>query len=103
NLYAESGQADIGAGVVGPEPDRGNAEIAQDLRPEADFAPLPGARAVGAPRLRACEVCGDARRPVAQIDERAAPFRLESLKHFGDRARAENVADDVAAVQPRRH
>src|SRR5579863_3243742 len=77
DLDAEAGEADIGARVVGPEPDRGDPEIAQDLGAEPDLAPLRLARFVRAGRAPA-QVRRHSRRPLAEVDERAAPLRLEA-------------------------
>ena len=50
-----------------------------------------------------CEVGRHAGAAVAQVDEHAAPLLLEALQNLGDDAGAENVADDVGAMQARRH
>src|SRR5581483_1142666 len=44
DLDAEAAEADIGALRGGEQADRGDVEVAQDLRAEADLAPLPRAR-----------------------------------------------------------
>src|SRR5262245_32393896 len=44
---AEAGKADISPLARGEEADRGNAEVAQNLRAQSDFAPLPLARGGG--------------------------------------------------------
>src|SRR5206468_9566408 len=43
DFNAKAGQADVGEFRRGQQPDRGNAEVLQDLRAEPDLAPLLGA------------------------------------------------------------
>src|ERR1700719_3184890 len=43
DLDAEAGEPDIGALGRGQQPDRGDPEVFEDLRAEADLAPLPAA------------------------------------------------------------
>ena len=49
DFNAEARQPDIFARRVGAQADRGNAEVAQDLRAEANVEPIAGARIVSAP------------------------------------------------------
>src|SRR5690554_517994 len=77
DLDAEAFKADIMLLARGDEFDRRNAEIAEDLRAEADLAPfafapqglLVGLVAMGGPRAGPL---ADADRPLAQIDDDAA-------------------------------
>src|ERR1700733_8512345 len=101
DLDAEAGKTDIGAWIVGAQPDRGDPEVAQDLRAQSDFAPLGLARVVGTDRVRAAQIRRNARRAIAQINERAAPLGLETAQNLGDRAGTEHVAKDIGAVQAR--
>src|SRR5712692_6595522 len=84
----------IGPLARGEKPDRGNAEVAQDLRTEPDLAPLALARR----RRRGCQLAvrhryRHAGGPVAQIDEHAAAVLLEAGERAMDRlAVAEHVA-----------
>src|ERR1700722_18284595 len=103
DLDAEAGKTDIGAWIVGAQPDRGDPEVAQDLRAQSDFAPLGLARVIGADRVSAAQIRRNSRRAVAQIDERATPLGLEAAQNLRDWASAENVAQDIGAVQTRRH
>ena len=80
-----------------------DAEIAQDLRAEADLAPLRRPLAFRAGRRGAGEFGRHARRAVAQIDQHAAPSSLNRCSTLSIDAAAEDVADDVGAMQPRRH
>src|SRR5262249_56625663 len=77
----------------------------ENLRTEADLAPLPRARFFRTPHagLRNL-VCWNAGRAVAQEDQYAPPFFLESAQRCVDRARAaEKVAAHVSAMKPRQH
>src|ERR1700722_14460186 len=103
DLDAEAGKTDIGAWIVGAQPDRGDPEVAQDLRAQSDFAPLGLARVVGADRVSAAQIRRNSRRAVAQIDERAAPLGLEAAQNLRDWAGAENIAQDIGPMQTRRH
>ncbi len=103
DLHPKAREPDIFARRVGAQADRGDAEVAQDLRAEADFAPLHGARGVGVDGLGAAEVGGHACGAVAQVDQHAAAVLLEPFQRAVDDAAAENVADDVGAVQARGH
>src|ERR1700722_3209103 len=103
DLYAEAGKTNVGAWVVGAQPDRGDPEVAQDLGAQSDFTPLGLARVVGADRVSAAQIRRNSRRAVAQIDERAAPLGLEAAQNLRDWVGAENIAQDIGAVQTRRH
>src|SRR6202453_2896356 len=103
DLDAEPGKTDVGAWIVGAQPDRGNPEVAQDLGAQSDFTPLALARIVGAVRVSAAQVRRHARRAVAQIDEGPASLGLETVQNLGDGAGAENIAKDISTMQPRRH
>src|SRR5690606_35078533 len=89
DLYAEAGQADIVPFARRQKPDGGNAQVAQDLRPEADFAPfvlaakrfivrLPATRGKAVAR----SMMADADRSFPQIDDDAALVAA----HFGHQA-----------------
>src|SRR5689334_9439574 len=73
DLDAEAAEADIRALAGGEQPDRGDAEVFQDLGAEADLAPLPRARRLG-PGRRLLRDFGHrhAGGAVAQIDDDAA-------------------------------
>src|SRR5713101_5910082 len=83
--------------------DRGDAEVAQDLRTDADLAPLPVAigfrRTLFADRLD--------RNPggaIAQIHQHAAAGILEMPQHdLHPRLAGEEVFYDIGLVQPRQH
>src|SRR2546429_9106836 len=80
DLDAEASEAHIGALGRGQQPDRGDAEVFEDLRAQSDLAPLPAAR-----RLRAARFLRDpgrrhARSAVSQIDDDARALALESLQ-----------------------
>jgi len=104
DLDAEAADADIGALAGGQQADRGNAEVAQDLRAEADLTPLPrarGLRAGVAVRNLGHRHTGGA---VSQIDDDAAAFRLEARERRADGlGAAEHIADHIGAMQARRH
>src|SRR6185312_1599495 len=102
DLDAEAAQAHVGSLRGGEQFDRGDAEVLQDLRTEADLAPLPRARG-----FRACVAVRDFRDrhaggAVAQIDDDALTGRLEMFERRLDRLRAaEHVSDHVGAMQTR--
>src|ERR1700716_91708 len=70
DLDAEAGQSLVVVHRRRQVPDRGDAEIAQDLRADADFAPLPVAVGLGGLllRQRSDRNAGGA---IAQIDQHA--------------------------------
>ena len=89
----------------GQEADRVDAKVFQDLRAEADLAPLPRARLAGrrVARFRDGDD-GHARGAVAQQHEHASAFGLETRQRLVNCFRAaEHVGDDVGAMQPRQH
>ena len=61
-------------------PDRGDAEVTQDLRADADFAPLPVAVGFRGPLLRERRN-RNAGRAVAQVDQHASAVLLETFEH----------------------
>src|SRR5262249_58608203 len=80
-------------------------EVLEDLRAEPNLAPLPRARNLGAGRGRLRNgMRRHARRAVAQKDDDAAALVLEALQCRVHRmGAAEDIADDVGAMQPRQH
>src|SRR5438128_10034434 len=81
NLDAEAGEANIGQLGRGEQPDRGNAEVLQNLRAETDLAPLARARHLGAGRTALRDgVSRHARRAVTQEDEDTAALLLEAAQ-----------------------
>src|SRR5450830_1202920 len=105
DLDAEAAEADVGALAGCEQADRGNAEVFENLRAEADLAPLPrtGGFGAGVALVRNFRYrhAGGA---VAQIDDDAAAGRLELRERGADRlGAAEHVADHIGAMQPRQH
>lgn len=94
----------------GDQVDGRNAEILEDLRAEADFAPLAFAPprlfmvlAFAGQRPRPLLV-GDADRAFAQIDDDAALAFAHRLHDLVERhARSEDVGDHIFRMQPHRH
>src|ERR1700694_287480 len=80
DLDAEAGQSLVVVHRRRQVPDRGDAEIAQYLRADADFAPLPVAVGFRGFLLRE-RVDGNAGGTVAQVDQYAAALLLEMLEH----------------------
>ena len=82
-----------------------DAKIFQDLRAEADLAPLPGAGLAGGGFGGfGYRDHRDARGAVAQQHQHAPALGLEPRQRLMDRLRAaEHVGDDVGAVQPGEH
>src|SRR6185437_13224688 len=80
DLDAEAGKSLIVVNRRRQVPDRGDAEIAQDLRADTDLAPLPVAVGFGGFFLgkRRDRNTGGA---VAQVDEDAAAVLPETLEH----------------------
>src|SRR3984893_540922 len=100
DLDAEAGQALVVVHRRRQMANRGDAEIAQDLRADADFAPLPVAVGFGGLLLRKRRN-RNAGGPIAQIDQHAAAGLLEMLKHGLHALRpGEDVLDDVRLVKP---
>src|SRR5450756_3121186 len=95
DLDAEAAEADISALAGGEQPDRGNTDVLEDLRAQADLAPLPRARGVGA----GVALMRDFRHrhaggAVTQIDDDAAAGGLETRQRRVDRlGAAEHIAD----------
>src|SRR5262245_5297414 len=80
DLDAETGQTLVVVHRRGEVSDRGDAEITQDLRTDADFAPL--LVAVGFRGLLFADgFDGNAGSTVAQIDQHAAAGALEMVEH----------------------
>src|SRR5215472_15179059 len=77
DLDAEAAEPDIRALARRQQPNRGDAEVAQDLRAEADLAPLHVALALRAGAFLADHRDRHARGAVAQIDEDTPAGRLE--------------------------
>src|SRR5262249_58250485 len=105
DLDSEAGKPHIGESAAGEQADRGDAEILEDLRAESDLAPLPRAGLLrrGGAGLRD-GMRGHSGGAVAQEDDHAAAFLLEALQRgWHPIGAAEDVADDVGAVQPRQH
>src|SRR5262245_5134504 len=99
----ETAQPDIGALTRRQQADRGNAEILEDLRAQADFAPL----------LRTCRIrprvtmwnVGDrnAGGAITQVYNHAASGFLESRQRRPNRfCTTEDVADHIGTMQPGR-
>src|ERR1700716_2850482 len=84
-------------------PDRGDAEIAQDLRADADLAPLLVAVRLG--RFLLCDRRHrNARSAVAQIYQHAAAGLAKMLKrHMHALIAEENILDDIGLVEPGQH
>src|SRR5262249_45357938 len=80
DLDAEAGQSLVVMHRRGEVDDRCDAEIPQDLRADADLAPLPVA--VGFRGLGLAQWCdGHAGRTVTQVDQHAASGALEMIEH----------------------
>src|SRR3981081_212849 len=95
DLDAEAGQSLVVVHRRRQVPDRGDAEIAQDLRADADFAPLPVAVGFGRflLRQRRDRNAGGA---IAQVDQHAPAVLLEAIEHRLHALRpGEDVLDDV--------
>src|ERR1700716_3811502 len=80
DLDAEAGQSLVVMHRRGPIPDRGYAEIAQDLRADADLAPFLVAVRLRGGLLRQRRD-GNAGGAVAQVDQHAAAVLLEMIEH----------------------
>src|SRR5262249_56077368 len=101
----EAGQRKGGELAPGEQADRGDAEVLEDLRPEADLAPLARTRLfrAGDAGLRD-RMRRHADGAVAQEDDDAATILLEPLQRGVHRiGAAEHVAADVSGVPPRPH
>src|ERR1700754_1377245 len=103
DLDAETGQTLVVVRRRGEVPDRGDAEVAQDLRADADLAPLLVAVSLG--RFLLSNGCHrDARSAVAQIYQHAAAGFAKMLKRYMHALIAEeNILDDIGLVEPGQH
>src|SRR3954470_20872376 len=103
DLDAEAGEALVVVHRRGEMADRGDAKIAQDLRADADLAPL--LVAVGLRRFRLVERRHrHARGAVAQVNQHAAAGFLEMFQHDLQPFRpGKDVLDDVGLVKSRQH
>src|SRR6202165_823883 len=103
DLDAEAGQSLVVVHRRGQMPDRGDAEIAQDLRADTDLAPLlvaVGFRGIFL-RQRRNRNAGGA---VAQIYQYAAAGLPVMLEHDRHTLRpGEDIPDDVGLVKPGQH
>src|ERR1700723_3523825 len=106
DFNAEAGEPDISRRPRRRyEPDGIDAKVLENLRAEADFAPLPRARLAGRGfggfwnRYH-----WHARGAVAQQHQDAPTLRLEARECLMDRfGAAEHVGNDIGAVQPGKH
>src|ERR1700742_1592375 len=80
DLDAKTGQSLVVMHRRGEVHDRGDAEVAQDLRTNADLAPLPVAIGFRGLRL-AKRGDGNTRGAIAQVNQHAAAGALEMLQH----------------------
>src|SRR5260370_6133731 len=104
DLDPEAGESDISARAGGEEPDRGDAEVPQNLCAEADVFPLPAALQLRSAALLRKRHCRHPRGAVAQVDEDTAPGMLEPAQRGMDRlGAAEHVFHYICAVQPGGH
>src|ERR1700686_5134159 len=95
DLDAEAGQSLVVMHRRGEMADRAHAEVTQDLRADADLAPLPVAVGFGGFFLRQWRN-RNAGGAVAQVDQHAAPGLLEMLEHVKHALLpGEDVPDDV--------
>src|SRR6478735_10769242 len=78
DLDAETAQPDISAFARRQQADRGNAKILEDLRTQADLAPLLGARRVGASVTVRDIRDRNASGAVAQVHDHAAASLFEA-------------------------
>src|ERR1700760_4324116 len=102
DLDSETGQSLVVVHRRRQVSDRGDAEVTQDLRADADLAPLPVA--IGLRRFGFADgLDRNAGSAVAQIDQHAAIGSLEVLQHrlHPRRTGGKEVLDDVGLVQPR--
>src|SRR5260370_35876367 len=103
DLDAKTGQSLVVVHRRRQMADRGDAEIAQDLRADADLAPLPvavGFRGFLLPQRRD----GNASRALARIDQHAAAGLFELFEHGLHALRpGKDVLDDVGLVEARHH
>src|SRR5262249_60260350 len=77
----EAGQSNVGELAAGEQADRGDAEVLEDLRPEADLAPLARTRLFRAGDAGLGDrVRRNADGAVAQEDDDAATILLEPLR-----------------------
>src|ERR1700676_715262 len=103
DLDAKTGQSLVVVHRRGQMADRGDAEIAQDLRADADLAPLPVAVGFRGFLLRQRRH-GDTGGAIAQIYQHAATGFLEMLEHGLHAFRAgKDVLDDIGFVEARQH
>src|SRR5690348_7693084 len=77
---AETAEADISALARGQQADRGNAEILEDLRAQADLAPLLRARSIRAGVTVRDVGDRNAGSAVAQVDDHTAPSLFEACQ-----------------------
>ena len=88
----------------GAQPYRRHSKVAQNLVGGDQSRAIAGARSpsdfrrVGAGEIGRHSGCA-----VAEVDEHAAPLFLELLERARNDADAENVAENVGPMQPRRH
>src|SRR6202140_5188574 len=103
DLDAEAGQSLVGVHRRRQMTNRGDAEIAQDLGPDADLAPLPVAVGFGGPLLRQRRN----RNPggaISQVNQHTAAGFLEVFEHDLYALRpGEDVLDDIGLVEPGQH
>src|SRR6202790_543065 len=103
DLDAEAGQSLVVVHRRGQIADRGDTEIAQDLRADADLAPLPVAIGFGGFLFRQRRY-RNAGRTVAQVNQYAATGILETFEHHLHALMAsEDIPDDVRLVKPGQH
>src|SRR3954453_9828516 len=83
---ARTAKTDIGELGRGQQPDRGDAQILEDLGAEPDLAPLPRTRNLGTGRARLRDgMSGHTRGTVAEKHDDAAPLLFEALQGRVDR------------------
>src|SRR3954452_11136760 len=101
DLDPETGQALIVMDRRGEVPDRRHTEITQDLRTDANLAPLTVAIRFRGMRLLN-RLDRNARSTIAQVDEHTTAGLFEVLQHRLDTLRAcDQVLHDIRLVQPR--
>src|SRR5581483_10350088 len=103
DLDSETSKTDIGALARCQQAHRRDPQILQDLRTQADLAPLLRARRLGAGVAMRNVSNRNTGSAVTQVDNHPAPGSLEARERGANRpGAAKYITDDVGAMQPRR-